>query len=693
MALRVDLETPTWRYRSWSGPVRGLLSALIGSLGTLVLVGLVLEIDGTANAQHYDTFQSLTIVLATAVGLVGGVFTAVFSLAICSADVVASSGSGLLIVGRNTIPIPWGVLRDVRLETHRGWVTPVLSLRSGGVIRIARARSRVSAATVSAIEAALGNPDTDGLPGRKAIEIARALRGQLRETGGLVAAPSAPAMSQISPFGSDLPGTPSFRMRSPKLSSRQFWRLWATTAFSIPLAVAGGEGRSGHPFSWHLLFVATGAGWVGIAAVVLSIMFASTAEMAIGPNWIAARRWFHRKWTVVSFDKLVSVTRRTSQSRARRGRIAMADALVLREESLRRVVVGSFMLRSGAGAVLQTQLVDNPAMLPSARGLLTGSSVVPAGPIPSIAQSTVRRNGLYGRAWGALLSVVLISVAAAAVGAAHHALWVSGLAVVAVAPLVWAVVQLRRQRRSGTVLISADVFHSQNLAPKKTRLFLAMSFGQLAMIATVASATVVSRSSSVSASFEIAGAPGYFTYSGQSGAPLEEGEPWGTPCHPIVFVAKHLPEFFYGEAQIVLAEALGGHLDVTIDNNDGTWYPQELRPPNPTAAEVTLVPIFPDATSTPKLADGKPEHIAFGWDARPSSNGSHERLVDLQATLYLKNIGSNRIAAGRSIRQLIAFAEGVSDTTVSGSAISAGGTTGFTQQDMNAMHLMSGCPG
>ncbi len=237
------------------------------------------------------------------------------------------------------------------------------------------------------------------------------------------------------------------------------------------------------------------------------------------------------------------------------------------------------------------------------------------------------------------------------------------------------------------------MFHSENVAPNNKRLFLAMSFGQLAMIATVACATLVSTTSSASAAFEIAGAPGYFTYSGQSGAPLEEGEPWGTPCRPIVFLAKHLPASMYQEALSIVLTARTDDLDVTIDDNGGIWDPMALYPPGLTAAGVTFVPIFPDATSTPKLADGKPEHIAFGWDARPSSNGSHEIMVDLQATLYVKNIGADQLATSRAIRQLIAFAEGVSDTTVAGSAIAADGAAGFTQQDINAMHLMSGCPG
>ena len=61
--------------------------------------------------------------------------------------------------------------------------------------------------------------------------------------------------------------------------------------------------------------------------------------------------------------------------------------------------------------------------------------------------------------------------------------------------------------------------------------------------------------------YAIAGAPGYFTYSGPDGAPLAVGRPWGSPCKPIVFtVGSQMPQSDYTQIQmtVLAARARGG---------------------------------------------------------------------------------------------------------------------------------------
>src|SRR6202041_1132349 len=131
---------------------------------------------------------------------------------------------------------------------------------------------------------------------------------------------------------------------------------------------------------------------------------------------------FRHRWTVMSFARLVSATSRIRARRGTRRSAVGGHGLALQDESRKQIVVSWLMLESGAAGPLQTELASSPAVLPSAHGLLTGSPQ-PLVLTSSIAPSIARRNGLYGRAWGALLSAVLISVVAAAGGAAHHAPW------------------------------------------------------------------------------------------------------------------------------------------------------------------------------------------------------------------------------------------------------------------------------
>lgn len=191
----------------------------------------------------------------------------------------------------------------------------------------------------------------------------------------------------------------------------------------------------------------------------------------------------------------------------------------------------------------------------------------------------------------------------------------------------------------------------------------------------------------------IPSASGYTTYTGPDGEPLAVGEPWGTRCQPIVFsVAANVPNDVYDQIRQVIDQARVKGVDVTVENRQFEWLTGDLYPPGLGPANVKLVPIFVNATSSPSLPDGQPEHINFGWDARPTADGSHEMLTSLQGTLYLKNLGSHSAAIRLAIRQLVAFSQGIGASTASGSGIVRGSTVDtFSPGDIAAMQRMSGC--
>ncbi|HTZ10702.1 MAG TPA: hypothetical protein VMB72_16635 [Acidimicrobiales bacterium] len=191
----------------------------------------------------------------------------------------------------------------------------------------------------------------------------------------------------------------------------------------------------------------------------------------------------------------------------------------------------------------------------------------------------------------------------------------------------------------------------------------------------------------------IAGAPGYSTVTGPQGLPLAEGQPWGTPCQPVVFgVAAGVPDADYVQLQSVVAEARAAGVDVALETREFQWFPGDVYPAGRTDATVKFVWVTSNDGVPPILAGGHPEHIGFGWDATPDPGGTHERFTDLQATLYLRAV-DGPMAVRRAARQLVAFSQAVGATTLGQSGIADGSAVDhFTPADLEAMRVMSGCP-
>lgn len=191
----------------------------------------------------------------------------------------------------------------------------------------------------------------------------------------------------------------------------------------------------------------------------------------------------------------------------------------------------------------------------------------------------------------------------------------------------------------------------------------------------------------------IRGAPGYTTTVGESGRPLAEGSPWALPCQPIVIqVNPRIPaqQYVLMRQAIEGARALG--VDVTVETQYLVWYPSLLYPAGQTNASVKFVPIVASTATPPNLPDGHAERIGIGWDTKVSSDGNHDVLTDLQATIYLRAVQGDPEETERATRELVAFSQGVADSTSPGSSIATGNTEeGYSRRDVAAMQRMSGC--
>jgi hypothetical protein len=194
-------------------------------------------------------------------------------------------------------------------------------------------------------------------------------------------------------------------------------------------------------------------------------------------------------------------------------------------------------------------------------------------------------------------------------------------------------------------------------------------------------------------SVAIPGAPGYYTFTGPLGGLMQVGRPWGKTCQPVLFdVAPDIPRPVYTQVAAVVGQARAAGLDVTIVNLGNKWYPDLLYPPGQTNSTVEEVHIYAGTGTPPLLADGHPEHINIGWDARPGADGVHEVLTEVQGSLYLGVINGQPVPARRAMVFLVAFTQGIESSVVAGSGLAPGtDLDSFSTRDIAAMQVMSGC--
>jgi hypothetical protein len=198
-----------------------------------------------------------------------------------------------------------------------------------------------------------------------------------------------------------------------------------------------------------------------------------------------------------------------------------------------------------------------------------------------------------------------------------------------------------------------------------------------------------------------AGTSGYTTFTGPSGLPLREAQPWGPVCQPIVFsVGKDVPADVYAQIVSVVNEARTAGLDVTVEDRssnwrtDSLWYPLELQgdPATLQSAGIRTVGIFVNNGAYPLLNTGQPEHVGLTWTVVPDSDGQHDDLTGAQATLQMKTLAGDAAAQRHAMRYIVALTQGIAGSSRSDSGLKTGTTRdSFSKKDISAMKIMSGC--
>lgn len=192
----------------------------------------------------------------------------------------------------------------------------------------------------------------------------------------------------------------------------------------------------------------------------------------------------------------------------------------------------------------------------------------------------------------------------------------------------------------------------------------------------------------------IAGASGYFTFTGPLRYPAPVGRPWGQACKPVVLdFGADVTHSIYAQALQVVKAARRQGLDVTAEDRPHAWRHGALfYRPGQSAGSAAIVGVTSSTGTPPKLGGGKLEHIGLGWNMKVDADKQNEDLTAVQAKLWMQTLSGHPELLRRSIRQLIAWTQGIGRTTDGVSGISNTTTTDrFTAADIAAMMRMSGC--
>lgn len=184
----------------------------------------------------------------------------------------------------------------------------------------------------------------------------------------------------------------------------------------------------------------------------------------------------------------------------------------------------------------------------------------------------------------------------------------------------------------------------------------------------------------------IPGEPGYFAVDGHHGH-VAFGRPWGEACRPIRFaVNRTVPDWVYTQIATVVAQARAQGIDVAIESRGLQWKHGALYYRSGQSAATSVQVNIVATTAKAKLP------MELSWKTKLDGDKHSADLTSVGASFSLKQLDGRAATVRRSIRQLIAWTQGIFETTdpISGITLRSF-TDSFTPSDVSAMLAMSGC--
>jgi hypothetical protein len=184
----------------------------------------------------------------------------------------------------------------------------------------------------------------------------------------------------------------------------------------------------------------------------------------------------------------------------------------------------------------------------------------------------------------------------------------------------------------------------------------------------------------------IPGEPGYFAVDGQHGH-VAFGRPWGEACTPIRFaVNRTVPDWVYAQITTVIAQARAQGIDVAIESRGLQWKHGALYYRSGQSPAASVQVNIAATTAKAQLP------MELSWKTKLDGDKHSADLTSVGASFSLKALDGRSATVRRSIRQLIAWTQGIFETTdpISGITLRSF-TDSFTPSDVSAMLAMSGC--
>jgi hypothetical protein len=194
--------------------------------------------------------------------------------------------------------------------------------------------------------------------------------------------------------------------------------------------------------------------------------------------------------------------------------------------------------------------------------------------------------------------------------------------------------------------------------------------------------------------FAITGEPGYFAVAGKQSRAVALGRPWGVACQPIRFaVEASVPDWAYSQIAAVVAQARQQGIDVVLESRGGAWKHSALYyRDGQSAASSKQVTIVAGAGTGTTSVPMNQQAMQLSTDSRADRDGHKDDLSSITAAFHMQVVNHSTATVRRSIRQLIAWTQGISETTDPVSGITQRSfTDSFTKSDLSAMLAMSGC--
>jgi hypothetical protein len=190
----------------------------------------------------------------------------------------------------------------------------------------------------------------------------------------------------------------------------------------------------------------------------------------------------------------------------------------------------------------------------------------------------------------------------------------------------------------------------------------------------------------------IPGEPGYFAVSGQDGRTAPFGRPWGQACKPVrLAVQPAVPNWIYRQVVAVAVAARRQGIDVTVESRRLTWSHGALFYRGGQSPRTTAEVDVSAAGVTPSTIGNKPP-MQLSSSTTADGDKQHDDLSSVAGSFSLPVLRGRAATVRREVRRLIAWTQGIAETTDPISGIAPRGFTDrFTRADVAAMRAMSGC--